>query len=227
MHAVSNYFFTDPVPFARTTKSVARPQRRVGEDGKFTEAVAVLFNYIGTRTGMTLSHSEQGQLLQVLRCRALRRKQYLLQEGDVCKDMCFIVRGALRMYFVNERGQEVIISFGLENAWIEDKESLVLQAPSRYNIEAVEQSLVLQVHAATMEALRHSIPAIAEMLRIQEQDHAVAAQQRIHAAISMTAEERYQDMLNNHPEYARRFSQTFLAAYLGITPETLSRIRKR
>jgi CRP/FNR family transcriptional regulator, anaerobic regulatory protein len=186
-----------------------------------------LCDYIEALTGLRIEQDEIPLLHQVLRFKTFRRRQYLLQEGDICRYIYFVIRGALRMYAVNERGQEAILAFGLENSWIADRESMSLQIPSLYNIEAVENTEVIQLTMGQLEMLSQTIPAVAEMIRLQNKQLAIITQKRIHAAISMTAEERYRDLLICHPEYAQRFSLTMIASYLGIKLETLSRVRKR
>ena len=194
-----------------------------GEDS----ALCALIRHISNYTGMEISLSERNQLLQAVKIKKLRKRQYLLQEGDICRSVSFVIKGALRMFSVNERGHEAILSFGLENCWVSDKESLSLQSPSHYNIEALEQTLVLQLYATQLDMLQETIPALAELAKMQDREQAIATQKRIHAAISMNAEERYHDFLISHPNYAQRFSQNMIAAYLGIKPETLSRVRRR
>lgn len=186
-----------------------------------------LFEYFRNYTKFPISPSDQGLIREAFKLKKVRRRQFLLQEGDVCKYICFVVYGALRIYSVNERGQESVVAFALEGKWMSDWESVVTQTPSRYYIDAVEHSEILQISPSELHALEGKIPAIGEFLRLEQRLVAVTTQKRIHTAISMNAEERYQDLLEHHPEYFQRFSQNMIASYLGIKPETLSRLRKR
>ncbi|WP_165456364.1 Crp/Fnr family transcriptional regulator [Pedobacter kyonggii] len=186
-----------------------------------------LFDYIRQYTGIELSLDEQAQLHQAFKYRVVRRRQFLLQEGDLCRYISFVLSGALRMFSVNERGHESVVEFNLEGTWAMDKESISLRQPSRYNIEAIENSHVLQIAAPQLDVLGANIPAIREMVQRQHTENAIATQKRIHAAISMSAEERYHDLLRFNPEFSQRFPQAMLASYLGIKAETLSRLRNR
>lgn len=190
-------------------------------------ALNQLTDHIVRQSGHSLTSAELEVIGQHIKVRCLNRKQLLLQEGDICKYFCFVVKGALKMYSINERGHEAIIGFRLEDEWMTDKESVGSQSPSRFNIEAMEKSQVVLVLASQLYMLSTEIPAIGEMIRVQYRNYAFFEQKRVHIAISMSAEEKYQDLLLYHPEYAERFSQNILAAYLGIKPETLCRIRKR
>ena len=191
------------------------------------ECYNTLFDYFRSYTKFPITPTDEGLIRDAFKLKKVRRRQFLVQEGDVCKYICFVILGALRIYSVNERGQEAVVAFALEGNWISDWESVVTQTPARYYIDAVEHSEVLQVSPAELHLLEAKIPAIAEFLRLEQRSVAVNTQKRIHTAISMNAEERYQDLLEHHPEYFQRFSQNMIASYLGIKPETLSRLRKR
>lgn len=191
------------------------------------ECYNLLFDYFRDYTKFPLSPTDEGLIRDAFKLKKVHRRQFLVQEGDVCKYICFVVFGALRIYSVNERGQEAVVAFALEGKWMSDWESVVTQTPARYYIDAVEHSETLQVSPGELHALEAKIPAIAEFLRLEQRSVAVSTQKRIHTAISMNAEERYQDLLEHHPEYFQRFSQNMIASYLGIKPETLSRLRKR
>jgi len=186
-----------------------------------------LFDYFRNYTKFPLSLFDKGLIRDAFKLKKVRRRQFLVQEGDVCKYICFVVYGSLRIYAVNERGKEAVVAFALEGNWMSDWESVVTQTPSQFYIDAVDHSEILQISPAELHALEAKIPAIAEFLRLEQRSVAVNTQKRIHTAISMNAEERYQDLLEHHPEYFQRFSQNMIASYLGIKPETLSRLRKR
>nr|WP_315398403.1 Crp/Fnr family transcriptional regulator [uncultured Sphingobacterium sp.] len=186
-----------------------------------------LFNYFRNYTKFVLSPLDQTLIRAAFKLKKVRRRQFLVQEGDVCKYICYVISGALRIYSVNERGQEAVVAFALEGNWISDWESVVTQSPSRYYIDAVENSEILQISPAELHLLEAEVPAIKEFLRLEQRLVAVTTQKRIHAAISMNAEERYLDLLEHHPEYFQKFSQNMIASYLGIKPATLSRLRKR
>jgi len=191
------------------------------------ERYNLLFDYFRSYTKFPLSPTDERLIRDAFKLKKVRRRQFLVQEGDVCKYICFVIFGALRIYAVNERGQEAVVAFALEGNWMSDWESVVTQTPARYYIDAVEHSEILQVSPAELHALEAKISAIAEFLRLEQRSVASTTQKRIHTAISMNAEERYQDLLEHHPEYFQRFSQNMIASYLGIKPETLSRLRKR
>jgi CRP-like cAMP-binding protein len=156
----------------------------------------------------------------------IRKRQYLLQEGDVCKYLSFIVKGAMRQYSVDARGNEHIVRFGIENWWMADRESFELSTPTVYNIDALEDTEVLQITHTNLTALKQAVPAVNNLTMALDKRSYIAAQKRLTAAISLTAEERYQYLFKNHPIFFQRFPQAMIASYLGISPETLSRIRK-
>jgi CRP-like cAMP-binding protein len=157
----------------------------------------------------------------------LRAKQYFLQEGEVCKYLAFIVKGAMRQYSIDEKGVEHIVRLTIENWWACDRESHIKLTPSVYNIDALEDTELLQISRADTISYLHSIPAFNEMSRNLDENFSFAAQNRLNAQISFSAIKRYADLANKYPEFLQRFPQHIIASYLGITKETLSRIRKQ
>jgi CRP-like cAMP-binding protein len=172
-----------------------------------------------------LTEEQYGRLQSLCIIKKLRKKQYLLQEGDAWKYHAFITKGCMRTYSIDEKGLEYIIYFGIENWWIGDKESLMFNQPSKYNIDAVEDSEVVLFTDPNFNLACKEIPAFNDMINNILQRSFANSQSRIQAAISYTAEEKYLNFLNKYPGFATRIPQNMIASYLGITPETLSRVR--
>jgi len=175
----------------------------------------------------TLSDADFERVKTVFTPRRIRKRQYFLQEGDVAKNHAFVTRGCLRMYRVDDKGQEHIFQFSIENWWAGDRESVISGKPSKYNIEALEDSELLVTTQAQMDEITDTIPAMRQLFQVISERNVIATQNRIHAAISYTAEEKYLDFIQTYPDIFQRVPQQMIASYLGITRETLSRIRKQ
>lgn len=157
----------------------------------------------------------------------LRKRQYLLQEGDVSKYVAFVEKGTLRSYTVDERGVEHIIQFAFEGWWIGDMYSFITNEPSTYNIDALEDCELLLLSQQAEEQMFEKIPKMERFFRILVQNSLIATQRRLVGSLSQTAEERYNDLVASCPTIPQRVPQHMMASFLGITPETLSRIRKQ
>lgn len=183
----------------------------------------VFLAYINSKTKITDEEAAMIKAVSVIK--KLRRKQYLLQEGDVWRYNAFVCQGFLRGYHVDDKGQEHIMTFSPENHWTGDRESLMNGTPSPCNIEALEDTYVLLINKENFEDLCRKIPAFKEMVNTILERSFIASQRRIHAAISFSAEEKYQHFLNSFPNIVNRVPQHMIASYLGLSPETLSRVR--
>ena len=185
---------------------------------------AVFAQYLQHHAAFTPDEIAQIEALSVVR--PVRKRQYLLQAGDVWGYNAFVTNGCLRTYSVDAKGAEHILHFAVENWWIGDQESLATGQPSRYNIEAVEDSTVVLIKKEDFERLRQQIPALNELVNAILHRSFLASQNRIHSAISYSAEEKYREFLQKYPAFALRIPQHMVASYLGMTTETLSRIRR-
>ena len=186
----------------------------------------VLFKYIEDKTGEKLPDNERDVIMASFDQKHLRKKQYFLREGEVCKYSGFIAKGSARMFTVDEKGHEHIIRFGLESWWISDHESLINLTPSPYFIEMLEDSELLIITLPNANELRNKSRCFDLTIKALDKFQTIAMQKRIHAAIGMTAEERYLDLSRTYPLFLERFPMNMIASYLGLSPETLSRIRK-
>lgn len=182
-----------------------------------------LYNYLKEK--ISLSNDDMDLIQALVTVKKLRKSQYLLQEGEVCRFVGFVSEGCLRTYRVGSKGQEHIIYFAVENWWVGDRESYITNAPSNFHIDAIEQSEVILFQKGDFEILCTKIPAFGELINSTLHKGFIASQNKIHAALSFTAEEKYIDFLIRYRQLANRVPQQMIASYLGMTPETLSRIR--
>ncbi|MFC0512772.1 Crp/Fnr family transcriptional regulator [Mucilaginibacter angelicae] len=174
----------------------------------------------------TLTETEYAKIEAVCIIKKLRKRQYLLQEGDVWKYNAFITKGLVRFYSVDENGRENIVSFAKENWWTGDRASLLTGEPSKNNIDAIEDTELVLITKTNFDRLCREIPALNDMVNAILNKSFIASQSRIHAAIAFTAEQKYLNFAEKYPDLLLRIPQTMIASYLGITPETLSRVRK-
>lgn len=157
----------------------------------------------------------------------LRKRQYILQEGDVCKYTAFVEKGMLRMYTIDEKGNEHIMQFAFEGWWMADQFSFLTGEPAIYNIDALEESELLLLSKQSEEQLLKKIPKFERYFRILLQNSLIATQRRLISSLSQSAEQRYNQLIETCPTIPQRVPQHMMASFLGITPETLSRIRKQ
>lgn len=181
----------------------------------------------GLSRHIQLTDEEKELLWQAVTLRKYRKRQYVLQAGDVCRHENFVVSGCLRAYYIDDAGTEHIIMFAVEDWWTSDLLSFLTQTPAQLNIDALEDSEVLQIERSALEALYLKIPKLERFFRIMMQNAYIAQQQRILFNISKTAKERYLYFIEKYPKLEQRLPQHQIAAYLGITPEFLSQIRKQ
>ncbi|MBK8968532.1 MAG: Crp/Fnr family transcriptional regulator [Saprospiraceae bacterium] len=175
----------------------------------------------------SLAAAEIDALSEKVRLKKLRRRQYLLQEGDICRCYNFVLKGCLRMYQVDVKGTEHILQFAQEDGWITDISSFHRQLPSKLFIDALEPSEVLQIQQADLIQLYIQFPKFDRYFRVLVENAFVKMQERVLQNISSSAEARYRSFLQEYPALANRISQVQIAAFIGVTPEFLSKIRQQ
>lgn len=176
---------------------------------------------------LTLSEEEVTIVEATFKERRVKKRQFILQEGEVCKLNTFVVEGCFKMYMVDENGKEHNLQFAIENWWIGDIGSFHSGQPSRLYIEALENSIILQIKKEDQLKLFVEYPKFNRIFRVFTENALVSTQRRVLQNISSTAEERYLDFMERYPHLFNRISNVQIASYLGVTPEFLSTIRKR
>lgn len=156
----------------------------------------------------------------------VKKGEFLLREGEICNGTYFVEKGLLRMYSIDKNGKEHIIQFAPETWLISDRSSLFFNEKSSYFIDAVEDSELLLLKNEFFQKLHIQFPETVESNDILLQKHIRNLQRRVNALLADTAEERYLDFIKMYPNLMLRVPQWMVASYLGITPESLSRVRK-
>lgn len=188
-------------------------------------AFEILKTYLQARA--TFTEQEFDFIKTLFIPRNLRPGESLHQAGELAKYAAFIAKGCLRSYVIDPKGKEHIVMFAPENWWLADNISLATKTPSQYFVDAIEDSSVLLIDPASHEKLVENSPGYAAAFRKGLQRHAAAKDERIVKSLSNSAEERYLDFLKIYPSIATRVPQWMVASYLGLSPETISRIRKK
>ena len=174
---------------------------------------------------INLNSSEIDIIESRLTISQIKRKDHVLQEGQFCNTMYFIIKGCMRQYIINPKGTEQTLQFGVENWWITDYLSYHNHTPSHFYIQAVETTEVIAIEKSVLESLLDEIPKLEKYFRIVAQKAFGAAQMRIKFLFTMSAEERYHHFNNQQPDFVQRVPQYMLASYLDFSAEFMSKIR--
>jgi CRP-like cAMP-binding protein len=174
----------------------------------------------------SFSDAELAQIAAATSVKNVKRRQLLLREGDVCRHMAFVVSGSLRLYRTDEQAVEHIICFSIENCWIGDYESFQSGLPAKGTIAALEDSQLLLWSTESWERLKKEIPAFNAMQSLLISRCFNAQVDRLYAASSRSVESRYHEFLQSFPDVYQRVPLHMIASYLGVSRETLSRIRQ-
>lgn len=174
-----------------------------------------------------LSENDKKLIVTCFRERKVKKGQFLVHEGAVCRCTNFVTKGSVRTYFIDMNGQEHIVQFAIEGWWISDLQSFIMQVPATFNVQAIEDSVILELPFENLDMLYEKIPKMERYFRVITQGGFVAFQQRVVQNISMTAEDRYLAFQQKYPKIELRIPQKLVASYLGISAEFLSKIKKR
>ena len=157
----------------------------------------------------------------------VKKKAYLVTEGQICRSNYFVEQGCLRMYYINDKGNEQITQFALENWWLSDYMSFSMQSKAQFYIQAVENSEIIAISYDSQEELFEKLPQLERYFRMMMQRAYAASQMRFKYFYDYSKEENYRQFVALFPEFVQRIPQYMLASYLGLTPEYLSELRKK
>lgn len=174
----------------------------------------------------TLDKSLINELAQKCKSVSYKKNEFLLRQGEVCKYVFFVEKGLLRQYTIDDKGKEHVLMFAPETWFAADRESIFFNAPSHYFIQALEDSKVMLIEEETINKIAQMNDGFLAFNNKLLHNHIRSLQRRIMLLLSATAEERYLDFIKVYPDILARVPQAMVASYLGITPESLSRIRK-
>ena len=176
---------------------------------------------------VALSAEEKSIIESVLFTEPLKKKQFLFKAGEPCRAKYFVVEGCLRLYITNAKGVDQMIQFGIDNWWITDYLGFKNKKPSVFNLQAVNDAIIIAVDEQQMEELSGKIPKLERYFRLVLETAYGASLMRFNYVFNMSGEERYRFFSNLNPEFVQKVPQYLIASYLGVTPEFLSKIRAK
>ncbi len=176
---------------------------------------------------ISLTASEKEYFSSLLEFKKIKAKQFLLRSGEICKHSCFVTVGCLRAFTVDKNGVEHILSFAPQEWWVGDMYSLLSQKPGNLNVEAMTDTEVLMLSKKDQEKLYEKVPKFERFFRIIVEKSLVAYQQRLMDNMSLTAQERYLKFCTTYPAIINTIPQKQVAAYIGVTPEFLSKLKAK
>ncbi len=177
--------------------------------------------------GVSFSAKELARFDELLQVKHFPKKTFLLQEGEICNFEAYINKGCTRTYYIDENGFEVTLMFSIEDWWISDIASFYEQRPSNLFIETLEDCELLVFNPVTKEMLLAEVPKFERVFRLMVQRRLAVTQNRLISTIAKPAQEKYLDFIERYPTIPQRVPQHYIASYLGISPEFLSKVRAK
>ncbi len=184
-----------------------------------------IFSYIARYTELT--DQEKTFVQDCLSFQQIQKKTILLKAGSVCHFEAYVLKGCIREYFIDPKGSEITLEFATEDWWVSDITSFEQQTPAMMNIEALEDCELLMLSRESKDELLRKVPKLERMFRLMIQRHLAVLQQRLLKTISFSAADQLEEFLKKYPTLPNRVPQQYIASYLGITPEFLSKLRRR
>ncbi len=176
----------------------------------------------------TVINSEETAFFNaLLEFKKVPKRTMLLHEGDTCNFEAFINRGCIRTFYINENGFEITLQFAIEDWWVSDIASFHERKPSSMFIETLEDCELLLLSPQTKETLLYKVPKMERVFRLMVQRNLSVMQSRLFKTMASSAQEKYLDFLNSYPTIPQRVAQHYIASYLGISPEFLSKVRTK
>lgn len=190
------------------------------EDQDYTS----LFEYF--KQIVILSENDKFITQQLFHKKTIKKNNFFLKEGQVCKQVCFIVNGLMR-YYINHNGEEKTYSFGMEKCFVTNYESFIPQIPSLQNIQALEDCTILTISYLDLQQFYQKVTQGERIGRIAIEYVFIDILKELTSFYTDTAEQRYEKFIKNYFDINQRISQYYIASYVGVQPQSLSRIRKR
>ncbi len=172
------------------------------------------------------SDAEIDEIFSKLTLKIFQKKDYILREGKICTNRYFIISGLVRSFYIDNKGNEKITQFAIQNWWVTSMESFIKKTPSAISIQALEKTEILIIDKDELEKLFLSIPKLERLFRIITENMLIATQRKNDIYLQMKSKSRYDDLINHFPDFIQRVPQYMIASYLEITPEYLSELRK-
>lgn len=178
------------------------------------------------KQNLDLSSKELEQICSYFTAKEIKKKEFLLTQGSICKFEGFVVQGCFRVFSLDKNGNDHTLYFAAKDWWLMDIDSFMNQSPSELNIQALEDSKVLLISREDKQTLCNSLPIVEKLFKIMFQKAIVSWQRRLIRNHSLTAKERYLYFINTYPDISSKLTDKQIAGYLGIRHEFLSKIKK-
>jgi CRP-like cAMP-binding protein len=189
------------------------------------QAKEQLLNYINER--ISLNENEQNLVSNAFQLKEFKKKEFFLEQGRPNRQEAFVVSGTFRVFHIDSKSIEHVLYFGFKDWWVGDSASFNNDIPSFLTVQAMEDSWLLQIEWEEKEKLYEEVPKLERLFRIITMRTLTVLQKRFFLTVGASAEDRYLELLTRHPGIEQLVPQHQIASYLGILPESLSRMKKQ